>query len=96
MAFVKIMALCHTVIPEHVDEQLKYRASSPGRYDQKSRYQVVFYSLTDEGALVKAACDLGIVFVSRTPSSLTIEVVSIYLWLLVRCNLSCALYTFLE
>lgn len=72
------MALCHTVIPEHVEGQLEYRASSPGGLPHYVTHKI--YPFTDEGALVKAACDLGIVFVSRTPSSLSIEVVSIYLW----------------
>ena len=40
-------------------------------------------SFTDEEALVKAAGDLGIVFVARTPNTLTIEVVNIYLWVLI-------------
>jgi phospholipid-transporting ATPase len=57
--FFRVLALCHTVIPEWVEDSqsLVYRASSP-----------------DEEALVKAARDLGVVFKARTPKSIIIEV----------------------
>lgn len=56
--FLKLLALCHTVIPERDDEGvLTYNSSSP-----------------DEGALVKAARHLGVEFISRTTRSMTIRV----------------------
>ena len=39
-------------------------------------YHFIFNFMLDEGALVKAASNLGVMFTSRTPSNLTIEVVS--------------------
>ena len=62
--FFKVLALCHTVIPEKekTDEGTKvvYRASSP-----------------DEDALVRAAKALGVVFEARTPNSVIIDVVGV-------------------
>lgn len=57
--FFRLLALCHTVMPEDKDGHLEYQAQSP-----------------DEGALVSAARNFGFVFRSRTPSSITIEVMS--------------------
>ncbi|XP_061400062.1 probable phospholipid-transporting ATPase IM isoform X2 [Musca vetustissima] len=55
--FFRLLALCHTVMPETVDGRLEYQAQSP-----------------DESALVSAARNFGFVFRSRTPNSITIEV----------------------
>lgn len=55
--FFRLLALCHTVMPEYVDGRLEYQAQSP-----------------DESALVSAARNFGFVFKSRTPNSITIEV----------------------
>mmetsp|Transcript_5502 Transcript_5502/g.8124 ORF Transcript_5502/g.8124 Transcript_5502/m.8124 type:complete len:1247 (-) Transcript_5502:43-3783(-) len=55
--FFKLLALCHTVIPEKVDGKVKYTSSSP-----------------DEEALVKAARELGLEFINRTTSSMTIKI----------------------
>uniref|UniRef100_A0A673XF46 Phospholipid-transporting ATPase n=1 Tax=Salmo trutta TaxID=8032 RepID=A0A673XF46_SALTR len=56
-AFFRLLALCHTVMPEEKKEgeQLYYQAQSP-----------------DEGALVTAARNFGFVFRSRTPESITV------------------------
>ncbi|XP_072228680.1 phospholipid-transporting ATPase ID-like [Leuresthes tenuis] len=55
-AFFRLLALCHTVMPEEKKEgQLNYQAQSP-----------------DEGALVTAARNFGFVFRSRTPETITI------------------------
>ncbi|KAM3600345.1 uncharacterized protein V6R79_021779 [Siganus canaliculatus] len=55
-AFFRLLALCHTVMPEEKQGgQLVYQAQSP-----------------DEGALVTAARNFGFVFRSRTPESITI------------------------
>ncbi|XP_040053662.1 putative phospholipid-transporting ATPase IM [Gasterosteus aculeatus] len=54
-AFFRLLALCHTVMPEEKKEgELHYQAQSP-----------------DEGALVTAARNFGFVFRSRTPESIT-------------------------
>ena len=75
-SFIRSMALCHTVIPEQKGGKLDYRASSPGK--QHTHYHTPYHmSCSDEGALVKAASNLGVMFTSRTPSTLTIEVVSV-------------------
>ncbi|XP_058977672.1 probable phospholipid-transporting ATPase IM isoform X2 [Musca domestica] len=55
--FFRLLALCHTVMPETVEGRLEYQAQSP-----------------DESALVSAARNFGFVFRSRTPNSITIEV----------------------
>lgn len=55
--FFKLLALCHTVIPEKLDGGIKYTSSSP-----------------DEEALVKAARSLGVEFLHRTTSSMTIKI----------------------
>ncbi|XP_075154289.1 ATPase phospholipid transporting 8B isoform X3 [Haematobia irritans] len=55
--FFRLLALCHTVMPEYVEGRLEYQAQSP-----------------DESALVSAARNFGFVFRSRTPTSITIEV----------------------
>ncbi|XP_067642213.1 phospholipid-transporting ATPase ID isoform X2 [Eurosta solidaginis] len=55
--FFRLLALCHTVMPEYVEGRLEYQAQSP-----------------DESALVSAARNFGFVFRSRTPNSITIEV----------------------
>ncbi|KAL5460352.1 hypothetical protein EMCRGX_G033797 [Ephydatia muelleri] len=57
MEFLKVMAICHSVIPEQTRDGVIYRSSSP-----------------DEQALVNAARSLGIVFESRTPDTITIDV----------------------
>uniref|UniRef100_UPI003AAD7995 phospholipid-transporting ATPase ID-like isoform X1 n=2 Tax=Centroberyx gerrardi TaxID=166262 RepID=UPI003AAD7995 len=55
-AFFRLLALCHTVMPEEKNEgELFYQAQSP-----------------DEGALVTAARNFGFVFRSRTPDSVSI------------------------
>ncbi|XP_038153492.1 phospholipid-transporting ATPase ID-like [Cyprinodon tularosa] len=55
-AFFRLLALCHTVMPEEKREgELNYQAQSP-----------------DEGALVTAARNFGFVFRSRTPESITV------------------------
>ncbi|XP_077593594.1 phospholipid-transporting ATPase ID-like isoform X2 [Stigmatopora nigra] len=55
-AFFRLLALCHTVMPEEKREgELHYQAQSP-----------------DEGALVTAARNFGFVFRSRTPESVTL------------------------
>uniref|UniRef100_A0AAQ6IC41 Phospholipid-transporting ATPase n=1 Tax=Anabas testudineus TaxID=64144 RepID=A0AAQ6IC41_ANATE len=55
-AFFRLLALCHTVMPEEKKEgELFYQAQSP-----------------DEGALVTAARNFGFVFRSRTPESITV------------------------
>uniref|UniRef100_A0A3P8YR14 Phospholipid-transporting ATPase n=1 Tax=Esox lucius TaxID=8010 RepID=A0A3P8YR14_ESOLU len=54
--FFRLLALCHTVMPEEKKEgELYYQAQSP-----------------DEGALVTAARNFGFVFRSRTPESITV------------------------
>ena len=63
--FLRVLALCHTVVPERSndsdggsgDGSIVYRASSP-----------------DEGALVKAAAELGYELVGRTPKTIRIRV----------------------
>eukprot|EP00818_Percolomonas_sp_WS_P008373 CAMPEP_0117442084 /NCGR_PEP_ID=MMETSP0759-20121206/3968_1 /TAXON_ID=63605 /ORGANISM="Percolomonas cosmopolitus, Strain WS" /LENGTH=1496 /DNA_ID=CAMNT_0005233959 /DNA_START=369 /DNA_END=4859 /DNA_ORIENTATION=- len=56
--FFRLLALCHTVIPERDDHgNVSFNASSP-----------------DEGALVKAAKYLGAEFLSRTTHSMTIRI----------------------
>uniref|UniRef100_A0A8C3AA08 Phospholipid-transporting ATPase n=1 Tax=Cyclopterus lumpus TaxID=8103 RepID=A0A8C3AA08_CYCLU len=53
-AFFRLLALCHTVMPEEKKEgELYYQAQSP-----------------DEGALVTAARNFGFVFRSRTPETI--------------------------
>uniref|UniRef100_A0A7N9AZ51 Phospholipid-transporting ATPase n=1 Tax=Mastacembelus armatus TaxID=205130 RepID=A0A7N9AZ51_9TELE len=55
-AFFRLLALCHTVMPEEKREgELFYQAQSP-----------------DEGALVTAARNFGFVFRSRTPETITV------------------------
>ncbi|KAM6984841.1 phospholipid-transporting ATPase ID [Aplochiton taeniatus] len=55
-AFFRLLALCHTVMPEEKKEgELYYQAQSP-----------------DEGALVTAARNFGFVFRSRTPESIEV------------------------
>ena len=58
LEFLKVLALCHSVIPEREGGEIVYRASSP-----------------DEEALVKAARELGVVFTTRTPNYVIINVV---------------------
>lgn len=54
--FFRLLALCHTVMPEEKKEgELYYQAQSP-----------------DEGALVTAARNFGFVFHSRTPETITV------------------------
>ncbi|CAF89671.1 unnamed protein product, partial [Tetraodon nigroviridis] len=54
--FFRLLALCHTVMPEEKKEgELNYQAQSP-----------------DEGALVTAARNFGFVFRSRTPESIVV------------------------
>eukprot|EP00058_Branchiostoma_floridae_P024450 XP_002609940.1 hypothetical protein BRAFLDRAFT_85893 [Branchiostoma floridae] len=54
--FFRLLALCHTVMPEEKNGLLEYQAQSP-----------------DEGALVSAAKNFGIVFLARTPNTITIK-----------------------
>ncbi|KAM9323031.1 phospholipid-transporting ATPase ID-like [Pholidichthys leucotaenia] len=55
-AFFRLLALCHTIMPEEKKEgELHYQAQSP-----------------DEGALVIAARNFGFVFRSRTPETITV------------------------
>ncbi|XP_064192577.1 probable phospholipid-transporting ATPase IM isoform X1 [Anguilla rostrata] len=54
--FFRLLALCHTVMPEEKNEgELLYQAQSP-----------------DEGALVTAARNFGFVFRARTPETITL------------------------
>ncbi|XP_015198388.2 phospholipid-transporting ATPase ID-like isoform X1 [Lepisosteus oculatus] len=54
--FFRLLALCHTVMPEEKNEgELMYQAQSP-----------------DEGALVTAARNFGFVFRARTPETITV------------------------
>ncbi|XP_048825243.1 probable phospholipid-transporting ATPase IM isoform X2 [Brienomyrus brachyistius] len=54
--FFRVLALCHTVMPEEKNEgELMYQAQSP-----------------DEGALVTAARNFGFVFRARTPETITL------------------------
>ncbi|KAI0480834.1 hypothetical protein GGR56DRAFT_292017 [Xylariaceae sp. FL0804] len=58
--FLALLATCHTVIPERVDEKggsIKYQAASP-----------------DEGALVQGAVSMGYTFTARKPRAVLIEV----------------------
>uniref|UniRef100_A0A1I7YA57 Phospholipid-transporting ATPase n=1 Tax=Steinernema glaseri TaxID=37863 RepID=A0A1I7YA57_9BILA len=58
MEFWRLLAICHTVMPERkAGNVLEYQAQSP-----------------DEAALTAAARNFGFVFKSRTPQSITIEV----------------------
>uniref|UniRef100_A0A673GAZ2 Phospholipid-transporting ATPase n=1 Tax=Sinocyclocheilus rhinocerous TaxID=307959 RepID=A0A673GAZ2_9TELE len=54
--FMTMMAICHTAVPEHIDNKITYQAASP-----------------DEGALVRAAQNLGFVFTGRTPDCVIVE-----------------------
>ncbi|KAH7728267.1 putative phospholipid-transporting ATPase IA [Aphelenchoides avenae] len=55
--FLTIMAVCHTVVPEHTEDgEINYQASSP-----------------DEVALVRGAASQGFVFHTRTPQTITIR-----------------------
>ncbi|KAL0477513.1 phospholipid-transporting ATPase [Acrasis kona] len=57
--FFTLLAVCHTVIPE---------------IDKKNPNELFYQAASpDEGALVRAAADLGFVFKHRTPTSCTIE-----------------------
>ncbi|XP_050425545.1 probable phospholipid-transporting ATPase IA isoform X2 [Adelges cooleyi] len=60
--FLKMMAVCHTVIPEKVkgSDEMLYHASSP-----------------DEQALLKGCQSLGYVFHSRTPKSIHITALDV-------------------
>ncbi|XP_055380477.1 probable phospholipid-transporting ATPase IM [Condylostylus longicornis] len=55
--FFRLLAVCHTVMPEKINGRLEYKAQSP-----------------DEAALVSAARNFGFIFRSRTPESITIEI----------------------
>uniref|UniRef100_A0A8C1LBG1 Phospholipid-transporting ATPase n=1 Tax=Cyprinus carpio TaxID=7962 RepID=A0A8C1LBG1_CYPCA len=57
--FMTMMAICHTAVPERIDNKITYQAASP-----------------DEGALVRAAQNLGFVFSGRTPDCVIVESVS--------------------
>uniref|UniRef100_A0A8C1L755 Phospholipid-transporting ATPase n=1 Tax=Cyprinus carpio TaxID=7962 RepID=A0A8C1L755_CYPCA len=54
--FMTMMAICHTAVPERIDNKITYQAASP-----------------DEGALVRAAQNLGFVFSGRTPDCVIVE-----------------------
>ncbi|XP_026112345.1 probable phospholipid-transporting ATPase IA isoform X4 [Carassius auratus] len=54
--FMTMMAICHTAVPERIDNIITYQAASP-----------------DEGALVRAAQNLGFVFSGRTPDCVIVE-----------------------
>ncbi|XP_059377720.1 probable phospholipid-transporting ATPase IA isoform X2 [Carassius carassius] len=54
--FMTMMAICHTAVPERIDDNITYQAASP-----------------DEGALVRAAQNLGFVFSGRTPDCVIVE-----------------------
>jgi len=59
--FYRLLALCHTVMPEYdSDGQLQYQAQSP-----------------DENALVSAARNFGFVFTGRTSRTITIEALGV-------------------
>ncbi|CAD6185628.1 unnamed protein product [Caenorhabditis auriculariae] len=51
-----MMAVCHTVVPEHKDGEIIYQASSP-----------------DEGALVRGAASQKVVFHTRQPQKVVID-----------------------
>uniref|UniRef100_A0A8C1YW22 Phospholipid-transporting ATPase n=1 Tax=Cyprinus carpio TaxID=7962 RepID=A0A8C1YW22_CYPCA len=57
--FMTMMAICHTAVPECIDNKITFQAASP-----------------DEGALVRAAQNLGFVFSGRTPDCVIVESVS--------------------
>ncbi|KAA0196055.1 phospholipid-transporting ATPase IB [Fasciolopsis buskii] len=59
--FFTVLAICHTVVPEG-------NSANP---DLPISYQA---SSPDEAALVKAACAMGYVFTTRTPTGVTIRV----------------------
>ncbi|KAL8190973.1 UNVERIFIED_CONTAM: Phospholipid-transporting ATPase IB, partial [Gekko kuhli] len=61
--FLRLLAVCHTVVPERDGNKIIYQASSPGG----------LFLLTDEGALVKGAKKLGYAFTGRTPDSVIID-----------------------
>uniref|UniRef100_A0A8C1FTQ1 Phospholipid-transporting ATPase n=1 Tax=Cyprinus carpio carpio TaxID=630221 RepID=A0A8C1FTQ1_CYPCA len=54
--FMTMMAICHTAVPECIDNKITFQAASP-----------------DEGALVRAAQNLGFVFSGRTPDCVIVE-----------------------
>ncbi|XP_051505052.1 probable phospholipid-transporting ATPase IA isoform X3 [Myxocyprinus asiaticus] len=54
--FMTMMAICHTAVPERIEDRITYQAASP-----------------DEGALVRAAQNLGFVFSGRTPDCVIVE-----------------------
>src|SRR3989338_5546521 len=57
--FFTLLAVCHTVVPE---------------LDKTDPSKLVYQAASpDEGALVKAAASLGFKFLSRTPTSCTID-----------------------
>ena len=59
--FYRLLALCHTVMPEHLpDGGLQYQAQSP-----------------DENALVSAARNFGFVFTDRTSRTITIKAMGV-------------------
>ncbi|KAF2069365.1 hypothetical protein CYY_009319 [Polysphondylium violaceum] len=69
--FFKALALCHTVVigqPHHNEQQ-----QEQGEDQVMNNYKA---SSPDEEALVKASFKLGIKFINRTPSQLTINVMN--------------------
>ena len=58
--FLLILATCHTVVPETMENgEIKYQSSSP-----------------DEGALVRGAMSQGFVFHTRKPKEIVVKTVS--------------------
>ena len=75
-----MIAVCHTVVPEnkvHTDlpTDVAYQASSPGEHRRKKR-DFFEWLILDEFALVTAMKQMGVVFYSRTPDTVTINFVN--------------------
>lgn len=81
--FSRLLALCHTIMPEEKSEGKKCSSSSP--YYWNKNIQVVLICVSehegnlvyqaqspDEGALVTAARNFGFVFRARTPETITL------------------------
>lgn len=81
--FFRLLALCHTVMPEEKTEGK--RCSSSATYSRKKYIKVVLIHVSeheghlvyqaqspDEGALVTAARNFGFVFWARTPETITL------------------------
>jgi hypothetical protein len=74
------MAVCHTVVPERTENDdnitdLNYQASSPGRISCSLFSSLTSMQHLDENALVRGARDMGFIFHTRTPETVTIAAV---------------------